>query len=59
MHVAAHRAGRIDGKGGTDTTSIARNPTLAADLENLILNGTEDLDGTGNEAANRMDGNGG
>ncbi|MFC0482337.1 beta strand repeat-containing protein, partial [Gellertiella hungarica] len=49
----------ISGKEGTDTINTARTYTLVADFENLILTGTGDIDGTGNDGANSITGNGG
>ncbi|MGX4640269.1 beta strand repeat-containing protein [Massilia sp. SYSU DXS3249] len=45
--------------GGTDTVRADTSYTLGAHLENLVLVGTADLNGTGNELANSMVGNAG
>ena len=45
--------------GGTDTIRTAFNFTLAADLENLTLLGTGNVNGTGNDAVNVLTGNSG
>jgi Ca2+-binding RTX toxin-like protein len=47
------------GKGGTDLVKASLNYTLAANVENLSLLGTADLDGTGNRSANAITGNSG
>ncbi|MDQ0462301.1 Ca2+-binding RTX toxin-like protein [Caulobacter ginsengisoli] len=44
---------------GYDTVRAALNWTLAANLEQLILDGSSDINGTGNASANTMTGNGG
>jgi trimeric autotransporter adhesin len=44
---------------GTDTVEASRNWTLGANLENLLLTGTDDLDGTGNALDNQLIGNDG
>ncbi|WP_304438784.1 M10 family metallopeptidase C-terminal domain-containing protein, partial [Brevundimonas sp. Leaf363] len=43
--------------GGSDTVRSAITYTLGANVENLILDGTGGLSGTGNELANRLTGN--
>lgn len=44
--------------GGVDTVlSYADDHTLAANVENLVLGGSNDANGTGNDLANRMVGN--
>lgn len=43
--------------GGTDLLRATDSCTLGAGLENLALGGTADIDGTGNELANRLIGN--
>ena len=48
-----------DPGGGTDTVRTATSYTLGADLENLVLTGLADLNGTGNELANTLTGNAG
>ena len=45
--------------GGSDTVRADTSYTLGAHLENLVLVGTGDLSGTGNELANSMVGNAG
>ena len=45
--------------GGTDTVRSSASHSLAANVENLILTGTANLNGTGNSAANRLTGNAG
>ncbi|HYE47598.1 MAG TPA: FG-GAP-like repeat-containing protein [Caulobacter sp.] len=44
---------------GTDTVRASLDWTLAAHIERLILEGSADLDGTGNDLANVLTGNGG
>jgi Ca2+-binding RTX toxin-like protein len=44
---------------GNDTVVASVDWTLGANLEGLILSGTADLDGTGNELINRITGNAG
>jgi len=44
---------------GTDTVRSSVSRTLSTNIENLILLGTADLDGTGNPLANRIEGNSG
>ena len=44
---------------GTDTVQASVTATLAANVENLVLTGSGDIDGTGNELANRLEGNAG
>lgn len=44
---------------GTDTVYASVSFTLSSNVENLILSGTDDLQGTGNELANTIVGNGG
>lgn len=44
---------------GNDTVQAAMNHTLAANVENLVLTGSDNLTGTGNELANRLTGNDG
>ena len=43
--------------GGTDTVRAAVSFRLAANVENLILTGTDKINGTGNTAANAITGN--
>lgn len=42
---------------GTDTIQIETSYTLLANFENLLLTGTQDVNGTGNELANTLTGN--
>jgi Ca2+-binding RTX toxin-like protein len=44
---------------GVDTVRSSINGSLGANVENLILSGRGDIDGTGNGLANRITGNGG
>ncbi|PJN96268.1 hypothetical protein CNY89_03590 [Amaricoccus sp. HAR-UPW-R2A-40] len=44
---------------GVDTVRSSINGSLGANVENLILSGRDDIDGTGNGLANRITGNGG
>lgn len=45
--------------GGTDTVRTAFTHILASNVENLVLTGTADIDGTGNNDANTLTGNNG
>jgi Ca2+-binding RTX toxin-like protein len=45
--------------GGTDTVRSSVTFTLSDNVENLVLTGDGDIDGTGNDMANRVRGNGG
>ncbi len=45
--------------GGTDTVLASVSYTLPARVENLVLTGTADLNGTGNGLSNIITGNGG
>ncbi|MCU0839302.1 MAG: M10 family metallopeptidase C-terminal domain-containing protein, partial [Rhodospirillales bacterium] len=45
--------------GGLDRAESSVSYTLAANVENLLLVGSGDINGTGNELANRIDGNSG
>ena len=42
---------------GTDTVKASVSHTLASNVENLVLTGTDDLSGTGNSGVNRISGN--
>ncbi|WP_299417037.1 DUF4214 domain-containing protein [uncultured Sulfitobacter sp.] len=42
---------------GDDEVRASVDYTISANIERLILTGTDDIDGTGNAAANRIDGN--
>jgi Ca2+-binding RTX toxin-like protein len=42
--------------GGNDTVGSAVTHTLAANVENLVLTGTADIDGVGNILGNKLDG---
>ena len=44
---------------GTDTVEVDQDYTLGANLENLVLTGTDDIQGIGNELANAITGNAG
>jgi Ca2+-binding RTX toxin-like protein len=45
--------------GGTDTVRASVSATLATNVENLVLTGTQNLDGTGNSGSNVLTGNAG
>ena len=45
--------------GGTDTIRSSVNETLSANVENLVLTGSENLKGYGNSGKNRLTGNSG
>lgn len=45
--------------GGSDTVTTQATYTLGDNLENLILTGSKDVDGTGNDASNSIAGNSG
>ncbi|MDO6962400.1 beta strand repeat-containing protein [Rhizobium alvei] len=45
--------------GGTDTVMAAFSVTLAANIENLVLTGSANVDGTGNAETNKLTGNDG
>jgi Ca2+-binding RTX toxin-like protein len=44
---------------GTDAVRASVSHTLGANVENLLLTGADDIDGTGNDLANSIVGNGG
>jgi serralysin len=46
-------------KPGTDTVRVGAAYTLGSNLENLVLTGADDIDGTGNELNNNITGNAG
>ncbi|MFO1088342.1 MAG: CAP domain-containing protein [Hyphomicrobiales bacterium] len=46
-------------KGGIDTVRASASFTLGANVENLVLTGSEDINGTGNALANTITGNDG
>ncbi len=48
-----------DASAGTDKIMSSVNLALAANIENLVLTGTADLNGTGNDLANSLTGNSG
>jgi Ca2+-binding RTX toxin-like protein len=48
-----------DAKAGTDTVRSSVDYLLGSNVENLVLLGNEDLEGTGNELANSLTGNAG
>ena len=43
--------------GGTDTVYTTASYTLANQVENLVINGADALNGTGNTGSNRLTGN--
>ncbi len=47
----------VDGGDGTDSVKSDVSFVLAADVENLTLNGNKAIDGTGNALANKLTGN--
>ena len=47
----------IDKSGGNDTIESSVTYTLSANIENLTLTGTADINGTGNKSVNTLNGN--
>jgi trimeric autotransporter adhesin len=55
--LAEHVNGNTTVPGGTDTVKSAVNYTLGSNVEKLVLDGTSDINGTGNTLDNTLTGN--